>query len=256
MPYYDPKTKGLDFDGLINSINTAPEGSVFMLHSCAHNPTGVDPTAEQWVHIADAIEKKHHFTFFDMAYQGFASGDLEKDNLTLQVWEKRGLEFCVAQSFAKSMGLYGQRVGTFSIVCQNSTEAKQVTSQLATVARNTWSNPPKYGSNLAKTVLSNPEMYNQWLADMQKMAGRIQTMRTSIVQKLRGLNNPHDWSHITNQIGMFAYTGLNKQQCEKLIQDHAIYLTMNGRISVAGLNEHNIDYVAQAFHDVTKDSKF
>lgn len=255
MPYYDPKTKGLDFNGLIDCISKAPEGSVFMLHSCAHNPTGVDPTAEQWKHIADAIEKKHHFTFFDMAYQGFATGDLERDNLTLQLWEQRGLDFCVAQSFAKSMGLYGQRVGTFSVVCQNSAEAGQVASQLATVARNTWSNPPKYGGLIAKTVLANQPMYNQWLVDMQGMAGRIKTMRSSLVKNLKALGSPHDWSHITNQIGMFAYTGLRKEHCEKLIHDHAVFLTMNGRISVAGLNEHNIEYVAKAFHEVTKDSK-
>jgi aspartate aminotransferase len=255
MPYYNPKTKGLDFEGLMDTINKAPEGQIFMLHSCAHNPTGVDPTPEQWKEIAAAIEKKRHFTFFDMAYQGFASGDLEKDNLTLQLWEKKGLNFCVAQSFAKSMGLYGQRVGTFSIVCENSAEAAQVQSQLATVARNTWSSPPKYGGQLAKTVLANQNMYNQWLADMQLMAGRIKKMRSSLVQKLKEQGSTHDWSHITNQIGMFAYTGLQKEQCELLIKNHSIFLTMNGRISVAGLNEKNVEYVAKCFHEVTKNSK-
>lgn len=256
LPYYDPKTKGLDFEGLCSAIEKAPERSIFMLHSCAHNPTGVDPTPEQWKQIADLIAKKHHFTFFDMAYQGFASGDLEKDNMSLRLWEERGLDFCVAQSFAKSMGLYGQRVGTFSVVCENSAEATQVTSQLATVARNTWSNPPRYGSDLAKSVLANQETYNQWLADMQLMSSRIITMRKSLVQNLKQLGNPHDWSHITNQIGMFAFTGLAKEQCQELIDKYSIYLTMNGRISVAGLNEKNIDYVARAFHEVTKDRKF
>lgn len=256
FPYYDAKTKGLDFAGLCSTIEKAPERSIFMLHSCAHNPTGVDPTPEQWKHIADLIAKKHHFTFFDMAYQGFASGDLEKDNLSLQLWEQRGLDFCVAQSFAKSMGLYGQRVGTFSVVCQNSAEASQVTSQLATVARNTWSNPPRYGSDIARTVLANQDMYNQWLVDMKQMSTRIITMRQSLVKKLKELGTPHDWSHITNQIGMFAFTGLNKEQCQELIDKHAIFLTMNGRISVAGLNEKNVAQVAQAFHEVTKDRKF
>ena len=256
LPYYDPKTKGLDFQGLCSTIEKAPERSVFMLHSCAHNPTGVDPTPEQWQHIADLIAKKHHFTFFDMAYQGFASGDLEKDNLSIQLWEKKGLNFSVAQSFAKSMGLYGQRVGTFSVICENSAEAAQVTSQLATIARNTWSSPPKYGAELAKTVLANPEMYNQWLADMKLMSGRIIAMRSGLTKRLKDLGNPHDWKHITNQIGMFAYTGLAKEQCQELMEKHFVFLTMNGRISVAGLNEKNLDYVAKAFHDVTKDKKF
>lgn len=255
MPYYNPKTKGLDFEGLMNTIEKAPEGGVFMLHSCAHNPTGVDPSLDQWKQIADAIERKKHFTFFDMAYQGFASGDLEKDNITLQMWEQRGLNFCVAQSFAKSMGLYGQRVGTISFVCENSAEANQVTSQLATVARNTWSSPPKYGGLIAKTVLSNDHMYQQWLADMQLMAGRIKKMRTSLVQKLKEQGSTHDWSHITNQIGMFAYTGLSKDQCEQLIKNYSVFLTLNGRISVAGLNDKNVEYVAKAFHEVSKGGK-
>lgn len=256
MPYYDPKTKGLDFQRMMDCIEKAPERSVFMLHSCAHNPTGVDPTPEQWKQIGQAFKKKNHFSFFDMAYQGFASGDLERDNLTLRLWEELGLEFCVAQSFAKSMGMYGHRLGAFSIVCENAAEARQAESQLATIARNTWSSPPRYGSDVAKHVLSDPQLYQQWLKDLKTMANRIQNMRQSLVKELKAVGNPHKWNHITDQIGMFAYTGIPEPACQELMNKHAVFLTMNGRISVAGLNEKNVQYVAKAFDTVTRNIKF
>lgn len=206
--------------------------------------------------MAQIFEKKRHFAFFDMAYQGFATGELERDNFSIKLWLEHGLEFCIAQSFAKSMGMYGQRLGTFSVCCENSAEATQVQSQLATIARNTWSSPPRYGSDVAKVILSDPRLYQQWVEDMRRMAGRIKSMRSGLVTKLKEVGNPHKWNHVTDQIGMFAYTGMTKEMCEDLINKHGIYLTMNGRISVAGLTEKNLEYVAKAFDSVTRNSKF
>jgi aspartate aminotransferase len=254
LPYFNPKTNRLDMEGLMATLEKAPERSIVMLHSCAHNPTGVDPTPAQWREIAKLFVKKKHYAFFDMAYQGFATGELENDNLSLKIWNEHGLDYCVAQSFAKSMGLYGQRLGTFSVVCENSADAEKVTSQLAVTARNTWSSPPKYGSDIAKTLMKDEKLRQMWIQDMREMATRIKDMRSSFVTNLKKVGSPHDWSHCTEQIGMFAFTGIKKEHCEELMNKHGVFLTMNGRISVAGLNTKNVEYVANAFDKVTRNS--
>jgi len=257
VPYYNPKTRGLDFEGFTQTLNSIPDGSVVLLHVCAHNPTGVDPTPDQWRQIADIFVRKRHYAFFDMAYQGFATGDLERDNFSVRLWEEKGLDFCLAQSFAKSMGLYGERLGTFSVVCENSREAGLVDGQLSNlIARHTWSSPPRHGSEIAKVLLKDPKLYQQWLDDMQLMAGRIRSMREKLGQHLKEVGSPHKWSHITDQIGMFAFTGLTEKMCYELIEKHHIYLLPTGRISISGLNSRNVQYVAQSFDAVTRNAKF
>lgn len=254
LPYYNRTTKGLDFERLCNTLEAAPERSIVLLHSCAHNPTGVDPTASQWRELAHLFKRKRHFAFFDMAYQGFASGDLEADNLSIKIWTQLGLDFCLAQSFAKNMGLYGHRLGTLSMVCEDPKQASCVQSQFDLIARNTWSSASRFGSDVAKQVLSDPQLYQMWLQDMKVMSARIKHMRSALVKELTKQGSEHSWSHITDQIGMFAFTGLSAPQCKQLIEKHAVFLTMNGRISVAGLNQTNVQYVASAFADVCKDS--
>lgn len=254
LPYYNSTTKGLDFERLCHTLEMAPERSIVLLHSCAHNPTGVDPTPSQWRELAFLMSRKRHFTFFDMAYQGFASGDLEADNLSVRLWSQLGLDFCLAQSFAKNMGLYGHRLGTFSMVCEDSRQATSVQSQFDLIARNTWSSASRFGSDVAKLVMSDPKLYQMWLQDMKTMSSRIIQMRHALVQQLSAQGSELSWSHITDQIGMFAYTGLSPSQCKELIEKHSVFLTMNGRISVAGLNQSNIQYVAKALGAVTRDS--
>lgn len=254
LPYYNSATKGLDFERLCDTLESAPERSIVLLHSCAHNPTGVDPTPSQWRELAFLMKKKRHFTFFDMAYQGFASGDLEADNLSIRLWSQLGLDFCLAQSFAKNMGLYGHRLGTFSMVCEDSRQATCAQSQFDLIARNTWSSASRFGSDVAKLVMSDPQLYQMWLQDMKTMSSRIRQMRHALVQQLVDQGSELSWSHITDQIGMFAYTGLSPSQCKDLIEKHSVFLTMNGRISVAGLNQSNIQYVATALGAVTRDS--
>lgn len=248
--YYNKETIGLDFEGLIEDIENAPRGSIFLLHACAHNPTGVDPTVEQWKEISRAISKFNHFAFFDMAYQGFASGDTNKDAFPVRYFVSEGHNIFLAQSFAKNMGLYGERVGAFSIVCADTEEKERVESQIKILVRPLYSNPPIHGARIAAEILGNKELNSQWLSELKGMADRIITMRKLLKDELEALGSKYDWSHITNQIGMFAYTGLTPEQIEKLAKEHSVYATKDGRISVAGITTGNVKRLAAAIHAV------
>ncbi|KAH8175384.1 aminotransferase class I and II domain-containing protein [Sarocladium implicatum] len=248
--YYDKKTIGLDFEGMVADVKAAPKGSIFLFHACAHNPTGVDPTQEQWKEISDAVKAQGHFAFFDMAYQGFASGDTDKDAFALRHFVKEGQNVALCQSFAKNMGLYGERVGAFSLVCADAEEVKRVDSQLKILIRPMISNPPIHGARIASEILSNPTLYKQWLGEVKGMADRIITMRALLKDNLEKLGSKHDWSHITSQIGMFAYTGMTAEEMDKLAKEYSVYATKDGRISVAGITSDNVGRLAEAIYKV------
>ncbi|KAE8442054.1 Aspartate aminotransferase, mitochondrial [Mollisiaceae sp. DMI_Dod_QoI] len=248
--YYNKDTIGLDFEGMVADIKGAPKGSIFLLHACAHNPTGVDPTPEQWKEISDAVKAGGHFAFFDMAYQGFASGSTDQDAFPLRHFVEQGHNVALAQSFAKNMGLYGERVGAFSIVCADADEKKRVDSQIKIIVRPLYSNPPVHGARVASTILNDPALNEQWLGEVKGMADRIITMRALLKKELEELGSKHDWSHITSQIGMFAYTGLTPEQMDKLAKEHSVYATKDGRISVAGITTGNVKRLAAAIHAV------
>ncbi|KAL2215933.1 putative aspartate aminotransferase [Thermoascus aurantiacus ATCC 26904] len=249
--YYNKDTIGLDFDGLIEDLRAAPNRSIILLHACAHNPTGVDPTEAQWRQISDVIKEKEHFAFFDMAYQGFASGDADRDAFAPRHFVKEGHNIALCQSFAKNMGLYGERVGAFSLVCENAEEKKRVESQIKILVRPLYSNPPVHGARIASTILNDPQLYKQWLGEVKGMADRIIEMRALLKKNLEELGSKHDWSHITSQIGMFAYTGLKPEQMETLAKEHSVYATKDGRISVAGITSGNVRRLAEAIYKVT-----
>ena len=250
--YFDKKTIGLDLKGMLEDLTNAPEKSIILLHACAHNPTGVDPTPAQWTEISKVIKKKQHFVFFDMAYQGFASGDITKDAAAVRQFIKEGHSVCLAQSYAKNMGLYGERVGAFSVICDNEKEQKAVESQIKIIVRPMYSNPPMNGARIVSKVLNTPELYNEWLVEVKKMADRIITMRTQLKAKVLANGSKKNWDHITNQIGMFCYTGLTPEQVERITKEFHVYLTKDGRISMAGVSSGNIDHLAKAIHEVTK----
>lgn len=241
------------------TLKSAPEHSIILLHACAHNPTGVDPTKEQWKEIATIIKEKKHFPFFDCAYQGFASGDLAKDAWAVRYFVEQGFELCVAQSFAKNFGLYGERAGCFHFVTSPGADAestiKRIASQLAILQRSEISNPPAYGARIASTVLNNPTLFAEWEDNLREMSGRIQSMRTALRAKLEELGTPGTWNHITDQIGMFSFTGLTEAQVLRLRDDAHVYLTKNGRISMAGLNTGNVEYFAKAVDKVIRETK-
>jgi len=250
--YYDKKTIGLDFTGMLEDIKAAPSGSIFMLHACAHNPTGVDPTMEQWKEISAAMKAKGHIVFFDSAYQGFASGDADKDAAALRYFVAEGHDVILAQSYAKNFGLYGERVGCLSIVGKTAEEADRLLSQLKILIRPTYSNPPIHGARIVATVLNDAKLNPQWYAECKQMADRIITMRTALVAGLQKAGSTKNWDHVTSQIGMFCFSGMTPEQVDRLKTEFHIYMTKNGRISMAGVTSKNVEYLASSMHEVTK----
>ncbi|XP_024947279.1 aspartate aminotransferase, mitochondrial isoform X2 [Cephus cinctus] len=250
--YYNPKTCGLDFQGLLEDISKIPEKSIILLHACAHNPTGVDPKPEQWKELSALIKKKQLFPFFDMAYQGFASGDVTKDSLAVRLFIEEGHGIALAQSYAKNMGLYGERVGAFSLVTSSKEEAARTMSQIKILIRPMYSNPPIHGARIVNEILGDDQLKQEWLRDVKGMADRIISVRTKLRENLKKEGSSRDWSHITDQIGMFCFTGLKASEVENLTKNYSVYLTKDGRISMAGVTSKNVDYLAHAIHEVTK----
>ncbi|OVA20333.1 Aspartate/other aminotransferase [Macleaya cordata] len=247
--YYDPATRGLHFQGLLEDLSAAPSGAIVLLHACAHNPTGVDPTLEQWEQIRKLMRSKALLPFFDSAYQGFASGSLDGDAQPVRMFVADGGECFAAQSYAKNMGLYGERVGALSIVCKTSDVASRVESQLKLVIRPMYSNPPIHGASIVATILKDRELYNEWTIELKAMADRIISMRQQLFDALRTrAGTPGDWSHIIKQIGMFTFTGLNTEQVAFMTKEYHIYMTSDGRISMAGLSSRTVPHLADAIH--------
>ncbi|XP_047327976.1 aspartate aminotransferase, cytoplasmic-like [Impatiens glandulifera] len=250
--YYDPSTRGLHFQGLLEDLGSAEMGSVVLLHACAHNPTGVDPTLEQWEQIRQLIRSKGLLPFFDSAYQGFASGSLDADAQPVRIFVADGGECLVAQSYAKNMGLYGERVGALSIVCKKADVASRVESQLKLVIRPMYSSPPIHGASIVATILKDSEMYHEWTIELKAMADRIISMRQELHEALLAKGTPGDWSHIIKQIGMFTFTGLNKDQVAFMTKEFHIYMTSDGRISMAGLSSRTVPHLADAIDAAVK----
>jgi len=243
-------TPRLDYEGLRRDLRGVEEGAIVVLHLCAHNPTGVDPSLEQWEGIADVCKERKLVPLIDNAYQGFASGNLEKDAKPLRVFIDKGLTPLIACSFAKNMGLYGERVGALHIVTPDASCAAAVQSQLKLLARAMYSNPPQFGAMVAHRVLSDEVLRGIWEKELEGMANRIKSMRGALRDRLEGKLGG-DWSHITQQIGMFSYTGLTEQQVG-YCTENGVFMLKTGRISMAGLNEGNIDYAAGVMADAIK----
>jgi len=250
--YYNPKNCGLDLPGLLEDLKNAPSKSIVLLHACAHNPTGVDPTPDEWKQIAEVMKSKEHFAFFDVAYQGFASGDPSKDAYALRLFSQENVPLLFAQSFSKNFGLYGERLGNLTVVVDNKQQADAVDSQLKIIVRPMYSNPPTHGARLVSHVLADPKLKSLWEEEVKLMADRIIGMRTRLRDRLLANGSKINWDHITKQIGMFCYSGLTESQVDRLTNEFHIYLTRNGRISMAGVTSKNVDYLADAMHEVTK----
>lgn len=264
-PYYDSSTKSLDFQGMVSTLESeAVEDDVVILHACAHNPTGIDPTKEQWKSLAQLFKRKKLFAFFDSAYQGFATGDVEADAWGIRHFQNALFDtadattsspqgMCVAQSFAKNFGLYGERVGAFHLVVPSETPISGSKSQLLRLVRAEISNCPLFGCRIVHTILASPELRAMWQQDLQTMSSRIRRVRTSLKRKIEEQPGTGDWSHLESQIGMFSFTGLNLDQVLQLRNVHHVYLMRNGRASLSGINESNVQYVADAISEVVKD---
>ncbi|QBM90614.1 aspartate aminotransferase [Metschnikowia aff. pulcherrima] len=259
-PYWDAENKKLNIDEFVKAIQSAPKGSIFLLHACAHNPTGLDPTSLEWTQILQAIAENNHLPLFDSAYQGFASGNLDKDAAPIRNALSLGVissPVLICQSFAKNVGMYGERVGALHVVLPEEGETTQalkraVKSQLNKLTRSEISNPPAYGAKVVATILTDDSLRAQWEQDLVTMSSRIIKMRNELKAKLVALGTPGTWDHITSQSGMFSFTGLSPEMVERLEKVHGVYLVSSGRASVAGLNDGNVDKVAKAFDEVIR----
>jgi len=247
--YYEPSTRGVNFEGMVKSLESFPAKTTVVLHACCHNPTGADLSLDQWKQVVEICKAKDLIPFLDMAYQGFAEG-IEQDGAAVRLFSESGLSFFVSSSFSKSFSLYGERVGALSIVTESKDEATRVMSQLKRVIRTNYSNPATHGGSVVATVLNSPELRAMWEQELGEMRDRIKLMRNSLVTKLAEAGAKRDFGFVNAQRGMFSYSGLNADQVERLKNEFGIYAVSTGRICVAALNSKNIDGVAKAIATV------
>jgi len=248
-PYFDSDTNGLAFDEMLAALKQIPAGDVVLLHGCCHNPTGDDPTPEQWGQIADVIEERGLLPFVDFAYQGLADG-LREDATGILTLCRPGSEMLVASSFSKNFGLYNERVGALTLVTPSEEAAQAAISHVKKCIRANYSNPPSHGASIIITVLNDPKLRAQWEDEIQAMCDRINRVRRLFVETLAAKGVARDFSFIARQRGIFSYTGLTKEQAQALREKHSIYILDSGRINVAGMNEYNIDAICQAIAEV------
>ncbi|KAF2833527.1 aspartate aminotransferase [Ophiobolus disseminans] len=258
-PYYEPQSRSVDLDGMLSLLEDKAEANdVVILQACAHNPTGVDLSRSQWAQVMELVLRKKLYVVFDSAYQGFATGDPDTDAWVIRYFTEELLfdsdsecpGLCVAQSFSKNFGLYGERVGAIHLVVPRHLSPQGALSELKTLARAEYSNPPRFGARIVETILANDELKRQWKRDLVTMSSRIKAMRRILCKQLEEQNTPGDWSHIESQIGMFSYTGLSAMMVARLRTQFHIYLLPSGRASICGLNVGNADYVASAIKQV------
>jgi aromatic-amino-acid transaminase len=248
-PYYDPETHGVKIEAMLDAFEKIPQGSVVLLHACCHNPTGVDLKDEQWERVIEVVNRRGLVPFLDIAYQGFADS-LDADASAVRRFSSTCPTMVVSSSFSKSLSLYGERVGAFSVVTQNPEEAGRVLSQVKRVIRTNYSSPPTHGSQAVAMVLTTRELRTLWESELGHMRDRIKIMRRQLVDKIRALRADFDFSFVVEQRGMFSYSGLNREQVRRLREEYSIYTIDSGRICVAALSSRNIDYVAKAVANV------
>ena len=250
-PYYDAASGGLAFDAMCRSIDRLPAGSVVLLHACCHNPTGVDLTRAQWDALVPILSRRGLVPYLDLAYQGFGDG-IEEDAYALRALaaardrDDRPLAFFVANSFSKSMSLYGERCGALSVVCADAGEATNVLGQLKFTIRRNYSSPPIHGGQIVAAVLTEPALRREWEGELAAMRERIQAMRRALHGVLAEKMPERDFSYFLRQRGMFSYTGLSPRQVDRLRDELAVYLVRSGRMCVAGLNSGNVEATARA----------
>ena len=244
-PYYDAPSHGINFDGMLRSLKTLPSGSIVVLHACCHNPTGVDLSATQWAEVIETVVSRGLMPFVDIAYQGFGDG-IDADGEVVRRFAQAGCPVFVSNSFSKSFSLYGERIGSLSVVASDTAEAARVLSQLKRIVRTNYSNPPTHGGQIVATVLTSPELRAMWEKELGQMRDRIRDMRRQLVDKLRTRLPKSDFGFVTKQRGMFSYSGLSKEAVTRLREEFSVYAIDTGRICVAALNSRNLDHVTDA----------
>ena len=253
-PYYDAgdphavparPAGGLKFDAMLAALRTLPAQSVVLLHACCHNPTGVDLSRAQWQQLLPVLRERELLPYLDIAYQGYGDG-IEEDAFAIRWLASSGLTFFVANSFSKSMSIYGERAGALSVVCANAAEAELVLGQMKATVRRNYSSPAIHAAGIVSRVLTDPALRASWQADVAAMRERILSMRRRLRDVLAAKLPGHDFGYLLSQHGMFSYTGLAAEQVDRLRDEHAVYLVRSGRMCVAGLNSKNVESVATA----------
>lgn len=247
--YYDPTAYRLDFDALCSDIAALPPGAAVLLHAGCHNPSGIDPTKEQWLKLSALLKERSLIPFFDLAYQGF-SGTLDEDAWPVRYFAEQGNEMLVANSFAKNLGLYGERVGGLFLLASDPATLPKAASHIKQTIRNSYSSPPLHGMRVVKAILSTPSLYKGWEEELADMRLRLHEMRLTLKSGLDVAYPKKDWSFLLKQKGFFSYLGISKEQVGRLNKEFAIYMPASGRINVAGLNGHNMDYLIHAIASV------
>jgi len=251
-PYYNPETKELDFENMITCLKNAEENSIVLLHVCGHNPTGVDPDQNQWKEICRIMQEKNLFPYFDLAYQGYVSGDLLDDIYPIYEFLNNDFEMFIAQSFSKSMNLYGERAGSLHVIVNEPNCLENLKLHFAEIAKSIYLVPVGHGSRIIKKVLGKENLRILWQKELKVGVERLNYVRNKLYEELIKINTKGKWDHVKNQKGMFSYTGLSEVQCCALIEKHNIFLVKSGRISLSGLNDKNIPIVALAIKDVVE----
>jgi len=244
-PYYDAETGGLRFEAMLAAMAALPPRSIVLLHACCHNPTGVDLTPLQWQALLPVLQQRNLLPYLDIAYQGYGDG-IEEDAFAIRLLASSGLSFFVANSFSKSMSVYGERAGALSVVCSDAAEAELVLGQLKATVRRNYSSPAIHAAGIVSRVLTDPALRASWQADVSAMRERIAAMRRSLHGVLCAKLPGRDFGYFLTQRGMFSYTGLSAAQVDRLREEHAVYLVRSGRMCVAGLNTQNVEAVAAA----------
>ncbi|MGN6829358.1 amino acid aminotransferase [Paucibacter sp. M5-1] len=244
-PYYDAKTGGVRFADMLEAIRALPKKSIVLLHACCHNPTGVDLSPLQWDELIPVLAERELLPFLDLAYQGYGEG-IEEDAFAIRAMADAGLSFFVANSFSKSMSLYGERCGALSVVCPDAAQAVNVLGQLKFMIRRNYSNPPLHGGQIVARVLSDPTLRALWEGEVAEMRQRIMAMRNSLFEVLSAKQPGRNFDYFLTQRGMFSYTGLSAEQVDRLKNEFAVYLVRSGRMCVAGLNSKNVEATAVA----------
>jgi len=250
-PYYDAATRGLKFEAMCAALQAMPAGDVVVLHSCCHNPTGVDLSQEQWRTVLGLVQSRGLVPFLDLAYQGFAEG-IDADAFAPRLFAGAMSPIFLSSSFSKSLSLYGERVGAFTLVAASADEAARALSQVKRLVRTNYSNPPTHGGDIVARVLTSPELRALWEQELGGMRERIKTMRKALAEGVQRRVPGADFSFVERQKGLFSYTGLSKAQVERLRSEFSVYAIETGRVCVAALNSGNIDYVADAIAKVIR----
>lgn len=247
--YYDAQNHGLDFAGLMEDLNLVTAGEAVLFHGCCHNPTGIDPTPEQWQAISELALKNGWLPLFDLAYQGFGQG-IEEDVYGLRLFANHHPELLIASSYSKNFGLYNERVGAFTLIAADAEIADRSFSQVKTIIRANYSNPPAHGAKIVSYILNNDELKEEWIDELTSMRQRIHRMRQLFVKTLQDKGANQDFSFIAKQNGMFSFSGLSEEQVLKLRDNYGIYIVNSGRINVAGMTLDNMSRLCESIVEV------